>query len=339
MVEKLKALKENIKNKVKELKNKEDLELLFKETLGKKSEFNRILRSLSDLSIEEKKEIGPIANEVKNSINKIFENKRLELENEEINLKLKKDKIDITLDINKEESGSLNPITKIQYELEEIFKGMGFMIYDGPELESDYFNFEALNIPKHHPARDMQDTFYINKEQVLRTQTSNVQVRAMREFGAPLKVIVPGKVYRNEDLDACHEHTFHQLEGIVIDKNINLSHLISTMNLIFSKIFNKEVETRIRPGYFPFVEPGIELDMKCTICGGKGCPSCKNTGWLEILPGGLVHPNVIKAGDLDPEEYSGFAFGLGLTRLAMMRYGVSDIRDIMSGDLRFIKQF
>ena len=213
------------------------------------------------------------------------------------------------------------------------------MIYDGPELELDYFNFEALNIPKHHPARDMQDTFYINKEQVLRTQTSNIQVRAMREFGAPLKVIIPGKVYRNEDLDACHEHTFHQLEGVVIDKNINLSHLINTMNLVISKIFNKEVETRVRPGYFPFVEPGIELDIKCTICGGSGCPSCKNTGWLEILPAGLVHPNVIKAGDLDPEEYSGFAFGLGLTRLVMMKYGISDIRDIMSGDLRFIKQF
>ncbi|MCF7906468.1 phenylalanine--tRNA ligase subunit alpha [Patescibacteria group bacterium] len=339
MEEKLKKLKESIENQVKELKNKEDLEILYKETLGKKSDFNKILRSLSDLSIEEKKQIGPIANEVKNSINKIFEDKRLDLENEEINLKLKKDKIDLTLDINKEESGSLNPITKIQYELEEIFKGMGFAIYDGPELELDYYNFEALNIPKHHPARDMQDTFYINKEQVLRTQTSNLQVRAMKEFGAPLKVIIPGKVYRNEDLDACHEHTFHQLEGVVIDKNINLSHLISTMNLVISKIFNKEIETRVRPGYFPFVEPGIEIDIKCTICGGSGCPSCKNTGWLEILPGGLVHPNVIKAGDLDPEEYSGFAFGLGLTRLVMMKYGISDIREIMSGDLRFIKQF
>ncbi|MCF7795918.1 phenylalanine--tRNA ligase subunit alpha [Patescibacteria group bacterium] len=339
MVEKLKKLKENIENQIKDLKNKEDLEALYKETLGKKSDFNKILRSLSDLSIEEKKEIGPIANEIKNEINKIFGSKRLELENEEINIKLKKDKIDLTLDINKEEAGSLNPITKIQYELEEIFKGMGFAIYDGPELELDYYNFESLNIPKHHPARDMQDTFYINKEQVLRTQTSNLQVRAMREFGAPLKVIMPGKVYRNEDLDACHEHTFHQLEGVVIDKNINLSHLISTMNLVISKIFNREIETRVRPGYFPFVEPGIEIDIKCTICGGKGCPSCKNTGWLEILPGGLVHPNVIKAGDLDPEEYSGFAFGLGLTRLVMMRYGISDIRDFMSGDLRFIKQF
>ncbi|NCC70045.1 phenylalanine--tRNA ligase subunit alpha [bacterium] len=339
MVEKLKKLKENIENQIKNIKDKEELESLYKETLGKKSDFNNILRSLSDLSIEQKKEIGPIANEVKNSINKLFEDKNQELENEEIDLKLKKDKIDLTLDINKEESGSLNPITKIQYELEEIFKGMGFMIYDGPELELDYFNFEALNIPKHHPARDMQDTFYINKEQVLRTQTSNIQVRAMREFGAPLKVIIPGKVYRNEDLDACHEHTFHQLEGVVIDKNINLSHLINTMNLVISKIFNKEVETRVRPGYFPFVEPGIELDIKCTICGGSGCPSCKNTGWLEILPAGLVHPNVIKAGDLDPEEYSGFAFGLGLTRLVMMKYGISDIRDIMSGDLRFIKQF
>lgn len=339
MVEKLKKLKENIENQVRELKNKEDLEILHKETLGKSSDFNKILRSLSDLSIEEKQEIGKAANEVKNNINKIFEDKKLELENEEINLKLKKDKIDLTLDINKEEIGSLNPITKIQYELEEIFKSMGFAIYDGPELELDYYNFEALNIPKHHPARDMQDTFYINKEQVLRTQTSNLQVRAMKEFGAPLKVIIPGKVYRNEDLDACHEHTFQQLEGVVIDKNINLSHLISTMNLIISKIFNKEIETRVRPGYFPFVEPGIEIDIKCTICGGSGCPSCKNTGWLEILPGGLVHPNVIRAGDLDPEEYSGFAFGLGLTRLAMMKYGVSDIRDFMSGDLRFIKQF
>ncbi|MCK5459997.1 phenylalanine--tRNA ligase subunit alpha, partial [Candidatus Parcubacteria bacterium] len=218
----------------------------------------------------------------------------------------------------------------------------------------DFFNFEALNIPKTHPARDMQDTFYIdpssvktscgksNKKKydlVMRTHTSPVQIRAMQKFGSQLRCIAPGRVFRCEAIDACHEHTFDQMEGLMIGENISISNLISVMKELLNKIFKKEVETRVRPGYFPFVEPGIELDIKCLICEGKGCPSCKNGGWLELLPAGMVHPNVLKAGGIDFKKYSGFAFGLGLTRLAMMKYGISDIRLFNSGDLRFLKQF
>jgi len=217
---------------------------------------------------------------------------------------------------------------------------------DGPELESDFYNFVAVNIPPNHPARDMQDTFYIDKKNmdgeydlVMRTHTSSVQVRAMQKYGAPLRCVVPGKCFRCEAIDACHEHTFYQMEGLMIDKNISLANLISVMKELLSGIFKKEMEIRVRPGFFAFVEPGLELDIKCTICGGKGCPSCKNSGWLELLPSGMVHPKVLEYGGIDPKKYSGFAFGLGLTRLAMMKYGIDDIRLFNGGDLRFLEQF
>jgi phenylalanyl-tRNA synthetase alpha chain len=217
---------------------------------------------------------------------------------------------------------------------------------DGPELESDYYNFTALNIPAHHPARDMQDTFYIdhkNKngdlDMVMRTHTSPMQVRAMQKYGAPLRCVVPGRVYRSEEIDACHDHTFDQIEGLMIDKNISMANLIAVMNELINSIFHKEIETRIRPGYFPFVEPGIEVDIKCTICNGKGCPSCKGSGWLEMIGAGMVHPNVLRAGGINSDEFSGFAFGLGFTRLVMMKYAIDDIRYFNSGDLRFINQF
>jgi phenylalanyl-tRNA synthetase alpha chain len=316
-----------------------DLEVKY---LGRKGEFTKILRCLKDLTIQEKKEIGKLANEIKKDLQEKFE----EVKNVITKNVIKREKLDVTLPGEKIEKGHLHPITIIQNELEDLFISMGFMVLDGPELESDYYNFEALNIPKHHPARDMQDTFYIDKKNkkqeydlVMRTHTSPVQVRAMQKYGAPLRCVVPGRVFRNEALDACHEHTFYQLEGLMIDENISISNLIAVMKKLLNGIFKKEMETRVRPGYFPFVEPGIELDIKCAICNGKGCPSCKNSGWLELFPAGMVHPNVLIAGNIDPKKYSGFAFGLGLTRLIMMKYGINDIRLFNSGDLRFLEQF
>jgi phenylalanyl-tRNA synthetase alpha chain len=251
------------------------------------------------------------------------------------------DDFDVTLPGIKITGGHLHPLTLVQRDLEKIFTSMGFLILEGPELESDYYNFEALNIPATHPARDMQDTFYIEgkKDLVMRTHTSNVQVRAMQKYGAPLRCVVPGRVFRCEATDAVHEHTFDQMEGLMIGENISFANLIAAMKELLNGIFDREIETRIRPGYFPFVEPGIELDIKCTICGGKKCPACKHSGWLELLPAGLVHPNVLKCGRIDPKKYTGFAFGLGLTRLAMMKYGINDIRLFESGDLHFLKQF
>ena len=221
----------------------------------------------------------------------------------------------------------------------DILKRMGFMIINGPEMESDYYNFEALNIPKNHPARDMQDTYYLDNGLLLRTQTSTNQVRGMEKFGAPLRICAPGRCFRNEDLDHSHENTFFQLEGVVIDHDVSISNLIYVMEELLRQVFNSDVSVRLRPGFFPFVEPGFELDCSCLICGGKGCPTCKNSGWIELCPCGMIHPNVLKMSGIDPKEYNGFAFGLGLTRLAMMKYKVDDIRILNSGDLRKLEKF
>jgi len=341
MKEKIEKLKNEILGslaKVKEEKVLKDLEIKY---LGRKGELTKILRSLKDLSEKEKKEIGQLANEIKKEIeDKFTEMKKIILGSAE------KEQTDITLPGEKIERGHLNPITIVQNELEDLFTSLGFMVLDGPELESDFYNFVAVNIPPNHPARDMQDTFYIDKKNmdgeydlVMRTHTSSVQVRAMQKYGAPLRCVVPGKCFRCEAIDACHEHTFYQMEGLMIDKNISLANLISVMKELLSGIFKKEMEIRVRPGFFAFVEPGLELDIKCTICGGKGCPSCKNSGWLGLLPSGMVHPKVLEYGGIDPKKYSGFAFGLGLTRLAMMKYGIDDIRLFNGGDLRFLEQF
>ncbi len=241
------------------------------------------------------------------------------------------------------ERGSFHPIDVVQQHLERVFRGMGFHVLDYPELELEAYNFEGLNIPKDHPARDMQDTFWVDpafgKGLLLRTHTSAGQVRAMKEIAPPFRAVFPGRVYRMEAVDASHEHTFHQLEGLMIDKDVSVANLISSMKTLLSTIFEREVTIRLRPGYFPFVEPGFELDLKCMVCGGSGCSVCKQSGWVELLPCGLVHPNVLKAGGLDPDEWSGWAFGLGLSRLVMMKYQLDDIRLLLGGDLRFLKQF
>ncbi len=247
--------------------------------------------------------------------------------------------IDITLPGLGHDIGSLHPITLVQMELEDIFMGMGFYIESGFDVETEHYNFEAVNIPGDHPAREMQDTFWLKNGLLLRTQTSANQVRALEKFGAPIKAIFPGRCFRYENIDASHENTFYQLEGLVVDRHITVANLISVMNLLLNQVFHREVKTRLRPGFFPFVEPGFELDINCLICGGSGCKTCKQTGWIELLPCGVIHPNVLKAGGIDPDEYSGFAFGLGLTRLAMMKYGIPDIRLFNSGDIRMLEQF
>jgi phenylalanyl-tRNA synthetase alpha chain len=230
--------------------------------------------------------------------------------------------------------GSVHPVTAVQWEIERAFERLGFTVEAGPEMEDEYNNFDALNIPSTHPARDLQDTFWLTNGKVLRTHTSPVQHRAMRKFGAPLRIIAPGRCFRYETIDASHENTFHQVEGLVIDRDISIPNLIAMARTLLDDVMKREVELRIRPGYFPYVEPGIEIDMNCQICGGTGCATCKRSGWIEVLPAGMVHPNVLSAGGIDTERYTGFAFGLGLTRLAMMKYGIADIRVLNSGDLR-----
>src|SRR5260221_12599883 len=247
--------------------------------------------------------------------------------------------VDVTVPPPPPGPGSLHPLTQIQAEIEDLFLSLGFSILDGPEVESDEHNFDALNIPADHPARDMQDTFWLEGNWLLRTHTSPVQVRGMRKLGPPLRMIAPGRVFRNERRDASHEPTFYQLEGMMIDKDVSVAHLIYFMKTLLSAVFRREVTVRLRPGYFPFVEPGFELDIQCLICGGVGCPVCKQSGWVELMPCGLVHPNVLRMSGIDPDQGGGFAFGLGLTRLAMMRYGIDDIRLLAGGDLRFLRQF
>lgn len=248
-------------------------------------------------------------------------------------------KIDMTLPGLGHAVGSLHPITLVQMELEDIFQGMGFMVLTGYEAETEFFNFDAVNVPSDHPARDMQDTYWLTNGQLLRTHTSANQVRALHEYGAPLRAIFPGRCFRYEAIDASHENTFYQLEGLMVQENISVANLIAVMKALLSQIFHRDVNVRLRPGFFPFVEPGFELDLNCLLCGGKGCPTCKGTGWIELIPCGLVHPKVLEFGRIDASRYSGFAFGLGLTRLAMMKFGIGDIRLMNSGDIRFYSQF
>jgi phenylalanyl-tRNA synthetase alpha chain len=351
MEEKLIKLKKEILNKLNEtrsLKSLDELEIKF---LGRKGAFTKVLRSLKDLKEEEKRKVGSLANQIKKEVIEKISSKK-----ESFNIEACENDFDITLPGERMEKGHLNPITIIQNELEDLFYSLGFTVLDGPELESDYYNFEALNVPPYHPARDMQDTFYIdptsikyekkkNKDKnkdfdmVMRTQTSPMQVRAMREYGAPLRAIIPGRCFRSEATDVRHEHTFYQVEGIMVDKNIDFSHLKGVLEIVGKKLYGEDTELRMRPKFYPFVEPGANGEYTCFICKGKGCKLCKNTGWLEILGSGMVHPNVLKAGGIDPKKYKGFAFGFGLDRLVMLKYGIDDIRLFNGGDMRFLEQF
>ena len=315
------------------------LEAVRVDVLGRKGALAGFSKEMGKLGPEERASAGKLLNAAKQSLEGAFEAKKSAFEAEALRLKLDSEWVDLTLPAPGVRRGSLHPLTLIQHEIEEVFTSMGFAVLGGPEVESEYNNFDALNIPPDHPARDMQDTFWLEGGHLLRTHTSPVQVRGMRKLGPPLRMIAPGRVFRNEEVDASHEHTFYQLEGMMVDREVSVANLIYFMKTLLSAVFKREVTVRLRPGYFPFVEPGFELDIQCLICGGPGCPVCKHSGWVELLPCGLVHPNVLRMGGIDPEEWNGFAFGLGMTRLVMMRYAIDDIRLLQSGDLRFISQF
>ena len=338
MLDKIKDIEKSVKDQIDNSLSAQDIENVRIEFLGKKGKVVEILKGLKDIPAERRKEVASIANNLKAQIEEKIELKKEEIKKLEYDRIIKTTKkVDLSIPANLN-IGSLHPITVVQKELEDIFSSMGFTVEDGNEVETEYNNFEAVNVPKHHPARDMQDTFWLENGQLLKTQTSAAQNKIMKKYGAPLKAIFPGRCFRNEELDASHENTFFQMEGMMIDKDVSIANLIYFMKTLLSEVFKKDVDVRLRPGYFPFVEPGFELDIKCLYCGGEGCKVCKHGGWIELCPCGMIHPNVLKMGGIDPEEYSGFAFGLGLSRLAMMKYSINDLRILNSGDLRSLKQ-
>ncbi len=320
------------------IKDTAELNNFYQQYLGKTGIITQSLRNMKDLPNEDKKTFGMKLNSVKNELFILIKNKEKSFEIEKIEQKISKTKdIDLTTPCQ-EKRGSLHPITILQNRLIDIFLSMGFTVEDGNEIETEYNNFEAVNIPKNHPARDMQDTFYLENGQVLKTHTSAAQNRIMRKYGAPLKAIFPGRCFRNEELDASHENTFFQIEGMMIDKDVSVANLIYFMEEMLKNVFQKEIKVRLRPGFFPFVEPGFELDISCPYCDGRGCRVCKHGGWIELCPCGMIHPEVLKMGGIDPEEYQGFAFGLGFSRLAMMTYDITEIRLLNSGNIKALSQ-
>ena len=339
MKETIDALRESFRRELEQARDSEAAEKLRVAYLGKKGSVTGLLKGLKDVAADQKKAMGQAINQLKKEVEEGIsaQVEKIHAAEEEA-LVAAAEQYDVSLPTGESE-GSYHPITLVQRELEEIFASMGFTIEDYKEIVTDYECFEAVNIPKDHPARDMQDTYYLSNGQLLKTHTSAAQNAILRKYGAPLRAIFPGRCFRNEATDACHENTFFQMEGIMVDKNISIANLIYFMKTMLSQVFQRDINVRLRPGFFPFVEPGFEMDISCLICGGEGCPSCKNSGWLELCPCGMIHPNVLRAGGVDPEEYTGFAFGLGLTRLVMMKYGVKDIRDLNSGNLKALSQF
>lgn len=340
MQEKIEQLKNELIEKVKDVHNLKELNDLKVLYLGKKGPISELSSNLATLSIEEKKQFGKLLNDLKNEVNTLFEEKRTNLEEEALNERLENEKIDVTLPGSHIALGSTHPLTRVTEEIEELFVSMGYDVVEGPEIETDYYCFEKLNVPKGHPARDAQDSFYITEEYLLRTQTSAVQAREMdkNEEKSPIRLICPGKTYRRDD-DATHSHQFMQIEGLVVDKNISLSHLKGTLEIFAQKMFDESCKVRFRPSFFPFTEPSLEADISCFKCGGEGCPFCKGTGWIEILGSGVVHPNVLRNCGYDPDIYTGFAFGIGVERVAMLKYGINDIRHFYTNDVRFLENF
>ena len=311
-----------------------------KRTLGKDGPVGRMLAGIKDATPEDRPKLGAAANQLKRALEDGLAARKATLSAAALDSERKAEGFDATLPATPLATGSLHPVTRVTRELEDIFTSMGYAILDGPEVELDYYNFEALNIPSDHPAREMYDTFWCDDRHhlLLRTHTSPVQIRALEKLTPPFRAIVPGRCFRNETVDASHEHTFHQMEGLVVGEDITVGHLIGTMKTFLREVFKKELEIRLRPGYFPFVEPGFEMDVRCPFCT-DGCSVCKRTTWIELCPCGMVHPVVLKYGGVDPDRYTGFAFGLGLSRLVMLRYRIDDIRHLMGGDLRFLEQF
>ncbi len=339
MKEQILKIKENSIEEMKKCNDLKTLNDLKVKYLGKKGELTLVLRQMGNIQPEERPIIGELVNQVRDELNVLIEEKEKELKREELLKKLETENIDVTEPSKKINLGSLHPITQIINEVEEIFLGMGYEIADGPEVEKAIYNFDKLNTPPDHPARDLQDTFYINDEIVLRSQTSPVQARVMENQKPPIKIICPGAVYRSDSVDATHSPVFHQIEGLVIDKNISMADLKGTLEMFAKKCLGENTKIRFRPHHFPFTEPSAEADVSCFVCGGKGCRVCKQEGWIELLGCGMVHPNVLTNCGIDPKEYSGFAFGFGVERIAMAKFGIEDMRLIFENDVRFLKQF
>ena len=340
MKDKIESIKQEVAKKLENLQDLKRLNELRVEYLGKKGQLTGLLRSMGNINAEERPKMGALVNSAKEEIEARMKEIEKELEQLELKKRLEKEEIDISLPSQKIRRGSKHPLNRVIEEVEDLFVSMGYDVVSGPELETDEYCFERLNLPKGHPARDMQDSFYITPEYLLRTQTSAVQARTMmaNKEKTPIRVIVPGKTFRRED-DATHSHQFNQVEGLVVDKNISLADLKGTLEVFMKKMLGQNTELRFRPSYFPFTEPSYEVDVTCFKCGGKGCNLCKQTGWIELLGSGIVHPNVLKMNGYDPEKYSGFAFGVGLDRLAMFKYGITDIRLLYQNDVRFLNQF
>ncbi|BCA85866.1 phenylalanine--tRNA ligase alpha subunit [Enterococcus saigonensis] len=339
---KLESLKNETLEKIDNVSDLQALNQIRVETLGKKGPITEVLRGMKDLSIEERPKVGSFANEIRDELTQAIEARKQLLEDEALTVALAKESIDVTLPGQQVQKGNRHVLTQIMEEIEDIFIGMGYQVVEGYEVESDHYNFERMNLPKEHPARDMQDTFYISEDILIRTHTSPVQARTMEKHDfskGPLRMISPGKVFRRDTDDATHSHQFHQIEGLVVDKHVTMGDLKGTLEVMMQKMFGEDRKIRLRPSYFPFTEPSVEVDVSCFKCDGAGCNVCKYTGWIEILGAGMVHPNVLKMSGIDPEEYSGFAFGIGPDRVAMLRYGVNDIRNFYQNDLRFLSQF
>ena len=339
MQQKIEEIKNLVKQKLSSLKKSAEGQAVRVEFLGKSGKLTELFRLMKDVPAEKKQEVGKILNDAKQEIEALISSAESSLQQAELNAEINNaEKIDITLPVT-QCTGSLHPRTIIQKQIEDVFVSMGFVVEDGNEVETEYNNFTAVNVPENHPARDMQDTFWLTNGQVLKTHTSAAQNRILKKYPLPIRAIFPGRCFRNEDLDAGHENTFFQLEGVIVDKDVSVGNLIYFMKEMLSKIFKKEVDVRLRPGFFPFTEPSFEMDVRCPFCDGKGCPTCKQGGWIELCPCGMIHPQVLRNGGIDPEKYSGCAFGLGLDRMTMLSLGISDIRELNSGNLKLLKQF
>lgn len=341
MQTRLQQLKENALALLKQVGEGQELQDLRVKYLGKKGELTEILRGMGGLSAEERPKVGQLVNDVRQVIEEAIVSKQQEFEARVLEAKLSKQSIDVTLPGRPVPTGTMHPLSRIIEELEDIFIGLGYEVAEGPEVELDHYNFEMLNLPKGHPARDMQDSFYITEELLLRTHTSPVQARTMlkKEGQTPVKIICPGKVYRRDDDDATHSHQFTQIEGLVVGKGISMSDLKGTLLTFAKQMFGEDQQIRLRPSFFPFTEPSVEVDIQCVICHGEGCRICKQTGWIEILGAGMVHPRVLEMAGYNPQEVSGFAFGMGVERIAMLKYGIEDIRNFYTNDVRFLRQF
>ena len=339
MKEKLQSIKEKALAQINAAQHLESLNDVRVAILGKKGELTSVLKSMKDVAPEDRPKVGQMVNEARAEIEKVLEEKKTAFEKKVREEKMKAETIDVTLPAKKPMVGHRHPNTIALEEIERIFVGMGYEVVEGPEVEYDYYNFEALNIPANHPAKDEQDTFYINKDIVLRTQTSSTQVHELEKGKLPIRMIAPGRVYRSDEVDATHSPTFHQVEGLVVDKNVTFADLKGTLQQFAKEVFGEDTKVKIRPHHFPFTEPSAEMDVSCFKCGGKGCRFCKGEGWIEILGCGMVHPHVLEMSGVDPEEYVGFAFGVGLERIALLKYEIDDMRLLYENDVRFLKQF